>query len=217
MKYLQLTDPLILYLNRCHHQAKDPLLAALRRETAALGDVARMQISAEQGAFLTILTAALGAKRVLEIGTFTGYSALCLARGLAPQGTLVCLDQDETWTNMARRFWEQAGLASHIDLRLGPALASLTALAKNPPFDLAFIDADKTQYDTYYERVLPLVRTGGLILFDNMLWSGRILEDKPQDEATRALDALNHKLTADDRVDNVLLPLADGIQLCRKR
>jgi caffeoyl-CoA O-methyltransferase len=153
----------------------------------------------------------------LEIGTFTGYSSLCIARGLRPESTLICLDENEDWTRIARRYWNQAGLASRIDLRLGPALLSLASLEQDPPLDIVFIDADKPRYDDYYEKVLPLVRPGGLLLFDNMLWGGRILEKNTQDESALALHALNLKLTTDDRVDNVLLPMADGIQLCRKR
>jgi len=216
-KYLALNDPLYQYLLTGRSDAGDPVLEALRQETEALGDDARMQISREQGSFLSVLAGVLGVRSALEIGTFTGYSSLCLARGLSPGGRLICLDASREWTDIARRYWRQAGVEDRIELRLGPALEALRGMEANLGFDLVFIDADKTQYDDYYELVLPRVRPNGLILFDNMLWGGRVIESPPQEDAARAIVALNRKLAEDSRVETVLLSIADGIQFCRKR
>jgi caffeoyl-CoA O-methyltransferase len=216
-KYVTLNDPLYQYLCRCRSDADDPLLADLRAETAALGEASVCQISDEQGSFLSILVAALGVKCAIEVGTFTGYSSLCIARALPPGGRLLCVDQSEEWTAIARRYWAKAGLQDRIELRLGSAISILQKLEPGLTFDFAFIDADKTQYDSYYELVFPRVRPNGLILFDNMLWGGR-LGGEPVKEATgRAIDALNHKLAQDPRVEAVLISVADGIQVCRKR
>lgn len=216
-KYLTLNDSLHGYLCRQRTGAGDPVLRALREETAALGDDARMQISEDQGSFLAVLAAAIGAKSAIEVGTFTGYSSICLARGMGADGRLLCLDASAEWTGIARRYWEQAGVAERIELRLGPAVETLQGLAPGLMFDLAFIDADKTEYDRYYELLLPRVRANGLILFDNMLWGGRLVKEAELNESGRAIDALNRKLAADPRVETVLLPVADGIQFCRKR
>jgi caffeoyl-CoA O-methyltransferase len=215
-KYLSLNDRLYAYLCGCRSDAHDPLLAELRAETSALGEISCCQISDEEGALLSILVAAIGARRAIEVGTFTGYSSLCIARALPADGRLVCIDQSEEWTAIARKYWTRAGLQDRIELRLGPAVPLLERLDLGSKFDFAFIDAEKTQYDAYYELVLPHVRANGLLLFDNMLWGGR-LGGGPITEATgRTIDALNHKLAKDDRVETVLLPVADGIQLCRK-
>jgi caffeoyl-CoA O-methyltransferase len=193
------------------------LLEALRLETETLGDdVSRMQISREQGSFLTILAAALGTRKALEVGTFTGYSAICLARGLAGDGRLIAIDRSAEWTAIAKRFWMQAGVLSKIDLRLGEATSVLKNLEPNLTFDLAFIDGDKTEYDAYYELILPRVKRNGLLLFDNMLWGGKLGVPSLDDPNGRAIDALNRKLSRDERVQTVLLPIADGIQFCRK-
>lgn len=216
-KYLSLDARLYGYLSRFRSDATDPLLRKLRAETAALGKVSICQIGDEQGTFLSILVAAIGAKSAIEVGTFTGYSSLCIARALPKNGRLICLDESEEWTAVARRYWAKSGLRNRIDLRLGPAIPTLQQLERGLVFDFAFIDADKTQYDAYYELILPRVRPNGLILFDNMLWGGR-LGGKPVKKPTgRAIDALNHKLAKDPRVEAVLLPVADGIQLCRKK
>ncbi len=216
-KYVSLNDRLYGYLDRCRSDFRDPLLAELRAETAALGEVSVCQISDEQGTFLSILAAAMGARSAIEVGTFTGYSSICIARGLAAGGRLICVDQNEQWTAIARKYWAKAGLDNRIELRLGAAVEQLQQLEPGLTFDFVFIDADKTQYDAYYELILPRVRSNGLVLFDNMLWGGR-LGDGPLKEATgQAIDALNHKLAADPRVEAVLLSVADGIQLCRKR
>jgi caffeoyl-CoA O-methyltransferase len=215
-KYTPLTDALYSYLCECRSDADDPVLEALRAQTEALGDVSRMQISREQGSFLTILTAALGTRLALEIGTFTGYSAICLARGLAEGGRLVAVDRSAEWTAIAKRFWIQAGVGAKIDLRLGEAISVLQNLDSNLEFDLAFIDGAKTEYEAYYELVLPRLKRNGLVLFDNMLWGGRLGAEPVEDPDGRALDALNRELSRDPRVQTVLLPVADGIQFCRK-
>ena len=217
-KYVRLNQRLYSYLCRCRSDASDPLLQELRAETAALGEeISNCQISDEQGTFLSVLVAATGVKSAIEVGTFTGYSSLCIARALPARGRLICVDQSQEWTAVARRYWARAGVADRIELRLGPALATLRKLEPGLTFDFAFIDADKTGYDAYYEFLLPRIRRNGLILFDNMLWGGRLGAGAVRKAAGRALDALNHKLAGDGRVEAVLLPVADGIQLCRKR
>jgi caffeoyl-CoA O-methyltransferase len=194
------------------------LLQELRMETATLGEeVAKCQISDEQGTFLSVLVAAAGVKSAIEVGTFTGYSSLCIARALPANGRLLCLDASKEWTAVARKYWAKAGLQDRIELRLGPAIRTLRRLAPKLIFDFAFIDAAKTEYDAYYELLLPHIKRNGLILFDNMLWGGRLGAGAVKQANGRAIDALNHKLAADPRVEAVLLPVADGIQLCRKR
>jgi caffeoyl-CoA O-methyltransferase len=217
-KYIRLNRRLYHYLCRCRSDAADPLLQELRAETAALGDeISKCQISDEQGTFLSVLVAAMGVKSAIEVGTFTGYSSLCIARGLRPGGRLICVDQNREWTTIARRYWARAGLADRIELRLGSAQATLKKLERGLTFDFVFIDADKPGYDAYYELLLPRVRRNGLILFDNMLWGGRLGAGPVRQANGRAIDALNHKLARDPRVEAVLLPVADGIQFCRKR
>jgi caffeoyl-CoA O-methyltransferase len=218
LKYVPLNDRLYRYVCECRSGVQDPVLKSLRRETAALGDgVSRMQISPEQGSFMTLLVAATGAKSAIEVGTFTGYSSICIARGLKPGGRLLCVDASEEWTRVARRYWELAGVKDRIQLRLGPAIPTLRGLPGRLQFDFAFIDAAKEEYAAYYELILPRVRPNGLILFDNMLWGGRLGARKPRQPSGRAIDRLNRALAGDARVDCVLLPVADGLQLCRKR
>jgi caffeoyl-CoA O-methyltransferase len=217
LKYLSLNERLYRYLRRFRSDADDPLLEELRAETAALGEVSIMQISDEQATFMGLLAAAIGTKSAIEVGTFTGASALAVARALQPGGRLVCLDQNEEWTAIARKYWGKAGVQDRIELRLGSAIELLKALEPGLTFDFAFIDADKTEYDAYYELVLPRVRTNGLILFDNMLDDGKVAAEPIQDKRAICLDALNRKLAKDARVETVLLSIADGIQLCRKR
>ena len=200
-----------------HSMPLDDVQHRLIAETSALGDVARMQISPEQGAFLTLLTQVSGARRAVEVGTFTGYSALCIARGLPADGTLLCCDVSEEWTSIGRRAWEQAGVDDRIELRLAPAASTLAALPTEPEIDLAFIDADKPGYPAYYDELLPRLRPGGLMLVDNVLWSGRVADPSNQDGDTEAIRAFNDKVVADDRVDVVVLPLADGLSMIRKR
>jgi predicted O-methyltransferase YrrM len=196
-----------------------PVLARLREETAGLPR-AIMQISPEQGQFMALLAELLGARRVLEVGTFTGYSALVVALALPADGRVVTCDVNEETTAIARRYWAEAGVADRIELRLGPAVDTLDALLADGgagTFDLAFVDADKTNYDAYYERGLALLRPGGLMLVDNVLWGGAVADPLHQDEDTDAIRALNAKIHGDERVSLALLPVSDGLTLARKR
>jgi O-methyltransferase len=191
----------------------------LRKETATMPG-AVMQIGADQGALLALLVRLIGAQRALEIGTYTGYSALAVAMALPPNGKLVCCDINDEWTQVARRYWREAGVADRVDLRLAPAADTLKNLMRDPgdnSFDFAFIDADKEGYDGYYEACLKLVRAGGLMAFDNTLWSGRVADPSHKDADTVALRALNAKVRDDPRVDACLLTVGDGVLLARKR
>jgi len=191
----------------------------LRAETARLRQ-AGMQIGADQGALLALLVRLIGAKSAIEIGTFTGYSALAVAAALPPGGKIVCCDINEEWTAIARRYWNEAGVADRIDLRLAPALQTLAALREEHgagAFDFAFIDADKSSYDAYYESCLVLIRQGGLIALDNMLWSGDVADSRIHNPDTDALRALNAKIRDDARVDACLLTVGDGVMLALKR
>jgi caffeoyl-CoA O-methyltransferase len=200
-----------------HGTPPDAVQESLIEETAALGAIAGMQIAPEQGAFLTVLTRLIGARRAIEIGTFTGYSALCIARGLPADGRLVCCDVSEEWTAIGRRAWDAAEVADRIDLRIAPALETLAALPADGSFDLAFIDADKPNYANYFDALLPKMRTNGAILVDNVLWDGRVVKSDADDENTVAIRAFNDKVASDARVDTVMLPIADGLTLLRKR
>ncbi|HEX4429662.1 MAG TPA: class I SAM-dependent methyltransferase [Frankiaceae bacterium] len=196
----------------------DDILDELARETANLGSISQMQIAPDQGRFLSLLTAAIGARSVIEVGTFTGYSALCLARGLATGGRLQCFDVSDEWTSIARRYWDRAGVADRIELTLGPAAESLAGLSPDPVVDLAFVDADKTGYPEYVELLLPRLRPGGLLLLDNTLRGGHVLPSYPAtDEGTLVMIELNKALAADPRVEVVMLPVADGLTVARKR
>lgn len=216
LKYIALTDSLYGYLVNCRSHTSDPILQSLREETDRLGDISKMQISEEQGSFMSLLVAAIGAKSAIEIGTFTGYSSICIARGLSRDGRLICIDESKEWTDIARKYWREAGVDSRIELRLGAAIPSLQKLEPSLTFDFAFIDASKTEYEAYYELVLPHIRPNGIILFDNMLWGGRLGAGPITEDSGKAIDALNHKLAQDGRVESVLLPIADGLQLCRR-
>lgn len=215
---LDLNDELYDYLLSVSLR-EPPVLARLREETAELPR-AVMQISPEQGQFMALLAELMGARRVLEVGTFTGYSALVVALALPADGRVVACDVDEDTTAVARRYWAEAGVADRIDLRLGPAvdtLAGLLAEGAAGTFDFAFIDADKENYDAYYESALALLRPGGLVVIDNVLWSGAVADPERQDPDTTALRALNAKLHGDRRISLSLLPVGDGITLARKR
>ncbi len=215
---LTLSDALYDYLLEVSLR-EPPLLARLREETAALPR-SGMQISPEQGQFMALLAELVGARRVLEVGTFTGYSALVVALALPADGRIITCDVDEDMTAIAQRYWAEAGVADKIDLRLGPAVDTLDALLADGgagTFDFAFVDADKESYDAYYERALALLRQGGLMVVDNVLWSGAVADPEQQDADTSALRALNAKLHGDQRVSLSLLPVSDGITLARKR
>jgi len=216
-KYVTLNDALYDYVVRSRSRADDPLLDTLRAETEALGDIARMLISREQGDLLTILTRLLNVRSSVEVGTFTGYSSICIARGLAPGGRLTCFDLSAEWTAIARRSWDKEGLADRMELHLGDAREILMKWEPDEPLDFVFIDADKTGYDEYFEILLPKMKANGLFIFDNMLWGGRVVEEPRDDPDGMAIDLLNQKLARDPRVESVLLPLADGLHLARKR
>jgi caffeoyl-CoA O-methyltransferase len=193
------------------------ILERLRKETAELPG-AGMQISPEQGQFMQLLAELTGARSYLEVGTFTGYSSLAVALAMPADAELVCCDVSEDYTAVARRYWEEAGVAPRVDLRLAPALESLEALiAEGRRFDLMFVDADKENYADYFEAGLKLVRPGGLIMIDNVLWGGSVIEAEKQDADTKAIRALNTALQADERVTLSLLPLGDGLTLARVR
>jgi caffeoyl-CoA O-methyltransferase len=215
-KFTALTPPLYDYL-LAHNPPPDDVLRDLAEETAALGPVSLMQVAVEQGALLTLLARLLGARLAIEIGTFTGYSAISIARGLAPEGRLLCCDVSERWTAIARRYFARAGLAERITLRLGPAIDTLRALPSTPDVDLAFVDADKPSYLAYYEALLPRLRPGGLIVFDNVLWMGQVIDATDHSEDTEAIRTLNDTITKDTRVESIMLPVADGLTLARKR
>lgn len=196
-----------------------PVQARLREETGRMQQ-AVMQISPDQGQLLHFLTATVGARRAIEVGTFTGYSALAIASALPADGELIACDTSAEWTAIARRYWQEAGLESRIRLRLAPALETLDALiaeGRAGQFDFAFVDADKTGYDAYYERCLALLRPGAVIVFDNMLWGGAVADPRDQSDDTAALRALNRKIREDGRVDMCLAPVGDGMGLVRRR
>lgn len=199
-----------------HGAPPDDVQRALIVETAELGPVSGMQIAPEQGAFMTMLVRMLDARFAVEVGTFTGYSSLCIARGLAPGGRLVCCDVSEEWTAIARRYWKQAGVDDRIELRLAPALETLASLPRDTAVDFAFIDADKRGYLDYYEALLERLRPGGVIAVDNVLWSGAVVDPQRGDDDTNAIRAFNDHVAADERVERVMLPIADGLTLLRK-
>jgi predicted O-methyltransferase YrrM len=214
---LDVTSELYDYLV-AHGTPPDEVYEAIRGETVATtGGFARMQIGPDQFALLTLLVRLVGTRLAVEVGTFTGTSAVAIARGLEPGGKLVCCDVSEEWTAIARRHWAAAGLDDRIELRLAPATETLTALPAEPPIDFAFIDADKPGYVDYYEAIVPRLRPGGLLVADNVLWSGAVVDPERTDEQTEAIRAFNDHVAADDRCDRVMLAVGDGITLCRKR
>lgn len=200
-----------------HGTPPDSVQRELIEETRKLGGISIMQVAPEQGAFLTLFARALGARRAIEVGTFTGYSSLCIARGLADGGKLVTCDVSDEWTAVARRYWEKAGVADRIELRLGPGADSLRALPADPVYDLGFIDADKGGYPLYYEEILKRLRPNGVILVDNVLWTGRVVDPDAQDDMTKAIRSFNDKVASDPRVECVMVPISDGLTLLRKR
>jgi caffeoyl-CoA O-methyltransferase len=215
-KFIALNPNLYEYLV-AHGHNDDPIRAELAAETTKLGMISAMQIAAEQGTFMAILAGAIGARSAVEVGTFTGYSALCVARALPADGKLLCCDVNEQWTSVGRRYWERAGVANKITLKLGPAADTLKALPASHTFDFAFIDADKTNYAIYYEEILKRMRPNGLILIDNVLWSGAIVDETKQDADTQALRKLNDFIAKDKRVEAVMLGIADGLTVVRKK
>jgi caffeoyl-CoA O-methyltransferase len=228
-KFTALDEGLHAYIVE-HGARQDDVLRRLAEETETMGDISVMQIAPDQGAAMTLLVRAIGARRGLELGTFTGYSAICIARGLADDGELVACELSEEYAEIARRYFDEAGVADRIDLRLGPALDTLRAMPDDESFDFAFIDADKESYPTYYEECLARLRPGGLMAIDNVLAGGRVLEyDRPhmsvaaeprsdtRDASARAIAELNDRIAADERVDIAMLAIADGVTLALKR
>jgi predicted O-methyltransferase YrrM len=215
-KYTTLTPALYQYLID-HRSVRDSVLESLAKETEELGPISLMQVAPEQGALMTLLARAIGARSAVEVGTFTGYSALCIARGLPDDGRLLCCDVSEEWTAIGRRHWERAGLADKITLRIGPAVDTLRALPAEPQFDLGFIDADKPNYRHYYEEILKRLRPNGLILLDNVLWMGAVVDAQNREDSTVAIRAINDFVASDPRVESVMLPVSDGLTIIRKR
>lgn len=197
-----------------HAPAPDPVLQGLIERTEALGPVSGMQVGPDQAALLTMLTQLTGATRAVEVGTFTGASALSIARGLAPGGHLLCCDVSEEWTALAREAWAEAGVDDRIELRIAPAVETLRALPADPVIDIAFVDADKVGYLDYYEEIVPRLRPGGLLIADNTLWGGNVVAG--EDESAVALRAYNDRAADDDRVTTVLLTVADGLTVSRR-
>jgi caffeoyl-CoA O-methyltransferase len=210
-------DGIVDYIAARATPAPDAVLDALRSETAALGDVATMQVGSDQGSLLTALTRLAAASFAIELGTFTGYSSICIARGLLPGGRLLCCDVSEKYTAYAERAWERAGVADRIDLRIGPALETLRALPGDPAIDIAFVDADKPNYVHYYDELIPRLRAGGVVLADNTLWSGRVADaDAEADANLDGIRRFNDHVAADDRVASYILPVGDGLTLITK-
>jgi len=214
---IRMNDAIDAYLRRVSLRETDEQ-RRLREETATL-EHAGMQICPEQGQLMRMLAGLVGARRAIEVGVFTGYSALCVALALPEDGELVACDVNEEWTAIARRYWAEAGVASKIRLQLAPALETLDALigeGRSGEFDIAFIDADKTSYEAYYERCLGLLRPGGLVLVDNVLWSGAVADEDDRSDDTVALRAFNARLKNDSRIDLCMLPVGDGLTIARK-
>jgi caffeoyl-CoA O-methyltransferase len=201
-----------------HSTAQDDVLARLAEETRrTFSDSAGMQISADEGALLTMLVRLTDARNAVEVGTFTGYSSICIARGLAEGGRLLACDVSGEWTTMAQRYWAEAGVADRIDLKLAPGVETLAALPDEPTIDFAFVDANKEGYPTYYPELVRRLRPGGLVLLDNVLYGGRIFDDTDDNERTVGIRAVNEIVAADDRVDVVMLPIRDGVTVARRR
>jgi caffeoyl-CoA O-methyltransferase len=215
-KFLHLTQQLYDYVIAHGHNG-DPLLRELADETHKLGGISMMQIAPEQGTLMGILARAIGAKSAVEVGVFTGYSSICVGRALPADGKLLCLDVNEEWTSIARRYWDRAGLASKITLKLGPAADALRELPASHTFDFAFVDADKSSYKTYYEEILKRLRRDGLLLIDNVVWSGKVVDATDTSADTEAIRKLNDFIVADTRVEAVMIPVADGITIVRKK
>ncbi len=217
-RWIKVDAPINQYIT-AHLEPEAPVLQALQRETATM-EGAQMQISHEQARFMTLLLKAMGAKRTLEVGVYTGYSTLITAAALPADGVVIACDINAEWTAVAQRYWQQAGVANKIDLRLAPAQETMRALLEKGEtgrFDCVFIDADKTGYDAYYELALQLLRPGGVIMLDNCLWDGTVVDPSVQDEDTVAIRVLNDKIARDERVHSYLAPVGDGVYLVYKR
>jgi caffeoyl-CoA O-methyltransferase len=215
---VDIVDPAVSDYLLSHSTPADDLLLELAAETReATGGAAGMQVSADEGQLLTMLTRLTGARRAIEVGVFTGYSSICIARGLAAGGHLLACDISESWTSIARRYWERAGLAEQIELRLAPALDTLRELLAEPVIDIAFIDADKESYPLYYEELVTRLRPGGLIVVDNVLMGGEVVDPAFQSTSVEAVRRMNDIIVGDDRVDSVMLPVRDGVTLARRR
>ncbi len=201
-----------------HGSPPDDLLVRLRAETEErFGSASGMLIAPEQGAFLTMLARVTGARHAVEVGTFTGYSAICIARGMGSTGRLVCLDISEEFTSVARRYWDEGGVADRIELRLGDGVELLRALPAEPTIDLAFIDADKRQYIEYLEELLPRLSPDGVIVVDNVLWGGKVIDEGDRHEFTDAIRDFNDRVARDDRLEAVMVPIADGLTFITRR
>jgi predicted O-methyltransferase YrrM len=214
-KYTRLDRKLYEYV-LAHRTADDDVVTDLRAETTRLGKIAGMLTAPEQVALLRLLVALGRTRKALEIGTFTGMSALAIARGLAPGGRLICCDVSEEWTTVARRYWQRAGVAERIDLRLGPALDTLRAMPSRPTFDFAFLDADKPAYPDYWEEIVPRLLPGGLVVVDNVLRDGEVVRPSVRNRGVRAIRAFNDRVASDRRVESVMIAVADGITLARR-
>jgi caffeoyl-CoA O-methyltransferase len=215
-KFTPLTDELHDYMV-AHGARQDDVLARVQAETAAMGSISVMQIAPDQGAFMTLLCRAIGASEAIELGTFTGYSAICIARGLAPGGRLIACELSEEFAETAARNLEAAGVADRVEIRIGPAIDTLRELPERELFDFGFIDADKPGYPAYYDELLPRMRAGGLILVDNVLQGGDVVRDDADGDSVTAIRQLNDTIAADERVDTAMVAIADGLLLARKR
>jgi caffeoyl-CoA O-methyltransferase len=216
-KFVTLDQRLYDYVT-AHGHNDDPILRELAEETARrFGASAGMQIAPEQGTLMRILAAASGARSAIEVGTFTGYSAICIARALPRDGHLLCCDVNDEWTAIARRYWRKAALEDRITLKIAPGLDTLRALPEQASCDFSFIDADKTNYRNYYEEILKRTRVGGLIVIDNVLWNGEVVNPANRTADTRAIRGLNDFVAGDNRVDAVMIAVSDGLTICRKK
>jgi caffeoyl-CoA O-methyltransferase len=215
---MDIVDPAVSDYLLTHCTPADDLLRDLADETRrAFPDPAGMQVSPDEGQLLTMLTRMVGARQAVEVGVFTGYSSICIARGLAAGGRLLACDVSQEWTSVARRYWERAGLDEQIELRLAPALDTLRALPADPVIDLAFIDADKSSYPLYYEELVTRLRPGGLIVLDNVLMGGEVADPSFHRNSTVVMRQMNDIIAGDERVDSVMLPVRDGVTLARRR
>jgi len=217
VRSLTVTSELLSYAVGHSSYPVDAVLRDLRKDTDKLGAAAGMQVGADEGALLTFLARLVGARNAVEVGTFTGYSSICIARALPEDGKLICCDISDEWTKVGRKAWDRAGLSDRIELRLGPGLDTLRELPPGENLDFVFIDADKGGYVSYWEQLVPRVRSGGLLLADNVLWSGRIVDEASDDANVQALRAFNDLVLHDDRVEAVVLTAFDGLTIARKK